>query len=153
MKTVIIKWKQQYTDLLIERVIKNFQAFRFHIDTSLHITLDLPEPINEELQFKIVNDGKVQASGRMTNIRLIKTEDQVYTHRVFLYFHHFNYQNRPYLSVDELAETMPTYNWKGDKDFVMSEEDSEILDDIWYIGANHDFCPNTPQNIPFRRAR
>ena len=88
MKTVIIKWKQQYTDLLIVRAIKNCQAFRFHIDTSFPITLNLPEPINENILVKIVNDGKVQASGRMINIHLIKNDGQICIHRGLLYLYH-----------------------------------------------------------------
>lgn len=135
MKTVIIKWKQQYTDLLIERAVKEINAFKFRVDPSFFLLLDLSEPLNEDSLVMILRNGRLQASGQIKKTRLIKTENQIYTHRVFISLHLFNYRDCPYLSMDELSKTMPEYDWIGDTNFITSEEDGEILNDIWHIGG------------------
>lgn len=156
MKTVIIKWDPLWSEVTLSCLIRYINNYNRSYCPVGGLPFYIPDDIEMPARFFFLKCGYGQngifCSGIVTRQKFKlknSSDDPTVDLSPKIDFHieiFLNFDALPILSMDELATSLPSYDWgKSNKEImVLSEKDSQTLEDLWlfHIEKNRELIAN-----------
>lgn len=153
MKAIIIKWNPLHSSVSMVQLCLHIAMLKSGHIAPLINMFYLPEVVSSDTRFYLLKCGYSQngicASGIVSKMHSMQSHTLDCNNNIEYYaelhFNHYIDPNiLPIMPKEDLIPSLSTYNWNNEENIVLSEEDSDVMEDLWmfYLSKTYDLLTN-----------